>query len=267
MYIGRNDPNCKESLIYGFAVYTAYDNISKKLTLTHNTRDISHDLCRLVTEGTTLSDQVAAVVEVNDTEVRELSNNTINAGILVEPKLGHNIKSVGVDIKKIELVLPKKTKITSENIVILRIAINTQKYITAYKKPEIGIIQIELGCPSVKNKYNILAQMSILKENGFNSTNKRIIRVHNELLGEYTNTSYTNEKDYTNAIKDVDILICIGPPEPETNEILKSDLKTKLSAVIHFDRIDLNPRRLTTFATSRRDRVCCESARVSNRSQ
>ncbi|XP_066595442.1 gephyrin-like [Prorops nasuta] len=248
----RDIPNCKESLIYGFAVYAADGNISRKLSLGHITKDVSHDPCRLVTEGTTLPDQVAAVFEVKDTEFRILLNNTISFDILVEPKLGQNIKSVGDDIKKNELVLPKNTKITIENIVILRTAINTQKYITVYKKPEIAIIQIE-GCTSVKNKYNILAQMSILKENGFNSTNKGIIRVYNESLGEFTNTSYTNEEDYKNAMKDVDILICIVPPEPETNEILKSDLKTKLSAVIHFERINLNSGRLTTFATSMRD--------------
>ncbi|XP_066591772.1 gephyrin-like [Prorops nasuta] len=248
----RDVPNCKESLIYGFAVYAADGDISRKLTLTHNTKDTSHDLCRLVTEGTTLSDQVAAVVEVKDTKVREPSNNTRSVDILVEPKLGQNIKSVGDDIKKNELVLPRKTKITIENIVTLLIAIDPQENITVYKKPKIGIIEIE-GCTNVKNKYNIVAQMSFLKENGFNSTNKGIIRVYNEPLGGYRNTTYTKEEDYTNAIKDVDILICIVPTEPHTNEMLKSDLKTKLSAVIHFDQIDLNPGRLTTFATSMRD--------------
>ncbi|XP_043284622.1 gephyrin [Venturia canescens] len=208
--------------------------------------------CVRVNTGAPVPKGATAVVQVEDTKViasEKTANNRTKETkieILCAPQFDQDIRNVGSDIKKGELVLSEGTRIGAAEMGILAACGISE--VPVMKLPVVGVMSTgnELQEPGEPLKpghvydSNKITLMETLKENGYDSVDLGIVK--DDLQAMITAIE--------NAVKLVDVLITTGSVSMGDKDMLKPILKEIFEATIHFGRVNLKPGKPTTFATS-----------------
>ncbi|XP_018406290.1 PREDICTED: gephyrin [Cyphomyrmex costatus] len=206
------------------------------------------DTCVRVNTGAPIPDEATAVVQVEDTKLVLKSFDGAEEEeieIMVEPKEGQDIRSVGCDIKKGSSVLNPLTRIGPVEIGVL--AACGYKYVAVTLLPHIGILSTgdELQEPGEPLKpgqvydSNRISLISLLKENGYNSLD----------FGIVTDNKMDMITKIGTALEKVDVLVTTGSVSMGDRDLLKPILENYFKAAIHFGRVNMKPGKPTTFAT------------------
>ncbi|CAK9826558.1 Molybdenum cofactor synthesis protein cinnamon [Anthophora retusa] len=204
--------------------------------------------CVRVNTGAPIPDDATAVVQVEDTKlIRGTSDNMEEKEIeiMAEVQVGQDIRPIGCDIKKGELILKSGTKLGGIELGLA--AACGYKKIPVNDFPKIGVLSTgdELQCPGTalmpghiydSNKVTLL---TMLKENGFDSID----------LGIALDDENIMVHKIKHALKQVDVLVTSGSVSMGDRDMLKPILQHYFNATIHFGRVNMKPGKPTTFAT------------------
>ncbi|XP_075226450.1 molybdenum cofactor synthesis protein cinnamon isoform X2 [Lycorma delicatula] len=207
-------------------------------------------VCVRVNTGASVPQNMNAVVQVEDTELIEEADDgrtEVSVNILSAPVVGQDIRSIGSDIAKGQIVVERETKVTSTELgLFATLGINE---ICVFKRPRIGILSTgdeindpwseeDLQAGGIRDSNKVML-LYLLKEKGFDATDFGIVKDNpNDVL-----------KKIVDALEDVDVLITTGSVSMGERDIIKSILKTDLEANIHFGRVNMKPGKPMTFAT------------------
>lgn len=189
-----------------------------------------------------------AVVQIEDTKLIEASpdgSEEIQIEIMIAPTLYQDIRLVGSEIAKNELVINSGNVITSGHIGVLATVGKT--VVSVYKRASVGILSTgnELQPPYEE-----------LKKNHIRDSNKLALL---NLLKQYT--YYADDcgiaQDNPNSVKLAlsaafsrhDVVITTGGVSMGEFDVIKNVLIDDFAATIHFGRINMKPGKPTTFAT------------------
>ncbi|XP_034188250.1 molybdenum cofactor synthesis protein cinnamon isoform X1 [Osmia lignaria lignaria] len=204
--------------------------------------------CVRVNTGAPIPDDATAVVQVEDTKlIKGTDDNTEEKEIEImsEVKHGQDIRPIGCDIKKGELILKAGTKLGAIELGLA--AACGYKQVLVTDVPKIGVLSTgdELQCPGTalmpghiydSNKVTLLL---MLRENGYDALDMGIaIDEENVMVNKIKH-----------ALKQVDVLITSGSVSMGDRDMLKPILQHYFDATIHFGRVNMKPGKPTTFAT------------------
>ncbi|XP_078042952.1 molybdenum cofactor synthesis protein cinnamon [Augochlora pura] len=204
--------------------------------------------CVRVNTGAPVPDDATAVVQVEDTKLIEgTSDNTEEKEIeiMTDVKCGQDIRPIGCDINKGELILKAGTKLGAVELGLLSAC--GYKEVTVTDLPNVGVLSTgdELQSPGTdlmpgrvydSNKITLL---TVLKENGFQPVDMGIAQDEEAAM-----ISKIKE-----ALQEVDVLITTGSVSMGDRDMLKPILQHYFNATIHFGRLNMKPGKPTTFAT------------------
>ncbi|XP_076376110.1 molybdenum cofactor synthesis protein cinnamon [Megalopta genalis] len=204
--------------------------------------------CVRVNTGAPVPDDATAVVQVEDTKLIEgTSDNTEEKEIeiMTDVKFGQDIRPIGCDIIKGELILKAGTKLGAVELGLLSAC--GYKEVTVTDLPKVGVLSTgdELQSPGTdllpgrvydSNKITLL---SILKENGFYPIDMGIAQDEEAAM----------IFKIKQALRQVDVLITTGSVSMGDRDMLKPILQHHFNATIHFGRVNMKPGKPTTFAT------------------
>ncbi|XP_076276474.1 molybdenum cofactor synthesis protein cinnamon [Lasioglossum baleicum] len=204
--------------------------------------------CVRVNTGASIPNDATAVVQVEDTKLIEgTSDNTEEKEIeiMTEVKSGQDIRPIGCDIKKGELILKAGTQLGAVELGLLSAC--GYKEVSVIDLPKVGVLSTgdELQSPGTvlmpghvydSNKITLL---TILKENGFHPVDMGIAQDEEAVM----------VSKIKHALSQVDVLITTGSVSMGDRDMLKPILKHHFGATIHFARVNMKPGKPTTFAT------------------
>nr|XP_050847334.1 gephyrin [Vespula vulgaris]XP_050847335.1 gephyrin [Vespula vulgaris] len=204
--------------------------------------------CIRVNTGAPIPDDATAVVQVEDTKlILKNSDNTEEKEIeiLTVPKEGQDIRPIGCDLQKGELVLRAPIKLGAAEVGLL--AACGYKEVEVYKVPSVGVLstgdELEEPGNDLKPGYvydsNTITLISILRENGYDPKN----------LGIAKDDKASMVDAIKNALGKVDVLVTSGSVSMGDRDMLKPILEHYFNATIHFGRVNMKPGKPTTFAT------------------
>ncbi|XP_012215540.1 gephyrin [Linepithema humile] len=204
--------------------------------------------CVRVNTGAPIPDEATAVVQVEDTKLVSKTSDGIEEDeieIMIEPKEGQDIRSIGSDIEKGSLVLETGTYIGVAEMGLLAACGNYK--ISVQKRPSIGILSTgdelqETGMPLEPGHVydsNKITLISLLKENNYDALDFGIAVDDEIIMVDRIKT----------AIEKVDILVTTGSVSMGDRDLLKPILEKHFEATIHFGRVNMKPGKPTTFAT------------------
>ncbi|XP_026675387.1 gephyrin [Ceratina calcarata] len=253
LYSKYDLPPFRASIKDGYAVL-ASDGMGKRKVLAGiKAGDIATAIkleagtCVRVNTGAPIPDDATAVVQVEDTKLVEesLDKEESEIEIMTEVKPGQDIRPIGCDIKKDDLILKKYTKLGAIELG-LAAACGYNKITTTYV-PLVGVLSTgdELQCaggplmPGHVYDSNKITLLSMLRENGFDPIDLGIAADHEEAMVE----------KIRDAVQKVDVLITSGSVSMGDKDMLKPILTGHFNATIHFGRVNIKPGKPTTFAT------------------
>ncbi|CAN6618186.1 hypothetical protein TRVA0_007S01420 [Trichomonascus vanleenenianus] len=258
-----NVPSFRASIVDGYAVmhsdgpgtydvklisHAQPDAPSEKLT--------SQEIARITT-GAALPDGATAVVPVEETTVDVTDENGEEKRISILAKgveEGDNVREIGSDVKKGDIVVAKGTRVTTNGGVVGLLASVGVAEIKVFRKPVVGVMSTgnELVdiCEKVKNPERALsggeiwdsnrpAMISMVKGYGYEVVDFGII---NDTVAQL-------ESKIKSAFTKVDLLITSGGVSMGETDLLKPTIERKLGGTIHFGRVAMKPGKPTTFAT------------------
>ncbi|XP_043256387.1 gephyrin [Colletes gigas] len=254
LYSKYNLPPFRASIKDGYAVLASDGKGSRKVLSGIKAGDIATAIklqpgtCVRVNTGAPIPDDATGVVQVEDTKLLEGTlDNTEEKEIeiLTEIKHGQDIRPIGCDIKKEELILKAGTKLGAVELGLLSACGYTK--VSVIDLPKVGVLSTgdELQCPGTdlmpghiydSNKVTLL---SLLKENGLDPVD----------LGIAQDEEIIMINKLENALKQVDVLITSGSVSMGDRDMLKPILQHHFNATIHFGRLNMKPGKPTTFAT------------------
>ena len=184
-----------------------------------------------------------AVIKVEDTKRAVSPNSSVQIFVACSDP-GMFVRSIGSDIGKGELVLPKKTVLGPTDIGLLATIGVTN--IQCYKTPIIGVISTgsELVDPwivpvgSQIRDSNRISLITSLQEDGHS---------HIVDLGIVEDTKELVYKRLVDASKKCDVVISSGGVSMGAKDHVKSVLNEV--ATVHFNKLKMKPGKPTTFAT------------------
>lgn len=270
-----NVPNFRASIVDGYAVISSdgagiYPVVSVSHANSENSvKKLSPGNIARITTGAPLPEGSDSVVIVEETKlVSTRKSNSENAQeekeeeedkveiLALDIKPNENIREIGSDVKKGELLLSKYSKISfnaSEIGLLSSCGINKLKI---FEKPKIGILSTGNELKDISSsssssssdlKYgeiydsNRPTLISCLKNLGFNPIDLGI--------------SIDNDKDLKNSISNsiiknnLDYLITTGGVSMGEMDLLKPTIERNLNGTIHFGRVLMKPGKPTTFST------------------
>lgn len=247
-------PPFRASIKDGYAILASDGKGSRKVLSGIKAGDIATAIklqpgtCVRVNTGAPIPDDATAVIQVEDTKLlKGTSDNTEEEEIeiMTEIKHGQDIRPIGCDIKKGELILKAGTKLGAIELGLLSACGYTEVSVIDF--PKVGVLSTgdELQYPGTllmpghiydSNKITLL---SILKENGFDSMDMGIAQDEEAIM--------INKIEH--ALKQVDVLITSGSVSMGDRDMLKPILQHHFDATIHFGRVNMKPGKPTTFAT------------------
>ncbi|XP_054011304.1 gephyrin [Hylaeus anthracinus] len=247
-------PPFRASIKDGYAVL-ASDGKGKRKVLsgikagdTANTIKLLCGTCVRVNTGAPIPDDATAVIQVEDTKLlkRTLDNTEEEEiEIMTEIREGQDIRPIGCDIKKGELILKAGIKLGAVELGLLSACGYTE--VSVIDLPKVGVLSTgdELQCPGTRlmpghvydsNKITLLL---ILKENGFDPVDMGIAQDEEAVMINMIE----------NSLKQVDVLITSGSVSMGDRDMLKPILQHHFNATIHFGRVNMKPGKPTTLAT------------------
>ncbi|KAK1137460.1 hypothetical protein K0M31_001969 [Melipona bicolor] len=254
LYSKYDLPPFRASIKDGYAVL-ANDGKGKRKVLsgikaggTATAIKLVHGTCVRVNTGAPIPDDATAVVQVEDTKLTKRTSDNMEEKeieIMTEVQLGQDIRPIGCDIKKGELILKSGIKLGAIELGLAAACGYKKLFVTDL--PKIGVLSTgdELQCPGTalmsghiydSNKITLL---SILKENGFDPLD----------IGIALDDENIMIHKIKHALEQVDVLITSGSVSMGDRDMLKPILQYYFNATIHFGRINMKPGKPTTFAT------------------
>lgn len=201
-----------------------------------------------ITTGSPVPTGADAVVQVEDTrliEEAEQGELEVKISITTKAVVGQDIRRIGSDIKKGDLVLPAGTFLGASEIGVLASIGFTE--VPVYKKPVVAVVSTgnELTEPESSKLHrgqvrdsNRITLLSALKQAGFPVID---IGIAPDDLGKLQLTIET-------ALEKADVIISSGGVSMGERDFLKTAIEL-VGGTIHFGRVLMKPGKPTTFAT------------------
>ncbi|XP_051164081.1 molybdenum cofactor synthesis protein cinnamon [Leptopilina boulardi] len=212
-----------------------------------NLLHLNSGTCVWVNTGAPVPNNATAVVQVEDTIVKEYNSNgkEIEIEILIQPTAGQDIRSVGSDLQEGALVLNANTKICEVEIGLL-ISCGCL-HVKVSKLPMIGVLstgnELQSMGESLKSGHiydsNKITLMSMLKNFTCVPIDFGIV------VDNKTEIIHALQR----ALNEVDILVTSGSVSMGDKDFLKPVLEQNFHAVVHFGRLNMKPGKPMTFAT------------------
>lgn len=201
-----------------------------------------------ITTGSPLPIGADAVVQVEDTKLIEEARQgelEIKISIATQAKVGQDIRPIGSDIKKGELVLKAGTLLGANEIGVLA-AVGIVK-VLVYRKPVVAVVSTgnelaEPGSSSLERGQvrdsNRITLLSALKAAGYQTID---LGIAPDDLGKL-------QLILEHALEKADVVISSGGVSMGEKDYLKTAIEL-LGGKIHFGRVFMKPGKPTTFAT------------------
>lgn len=202
--------------------------------------------CARVSTGGIIPAGADAVVQVEDTCVHSTSEeDEVSIEVLKKPELYQDIRAVGSDVAKDQILIPHGKKITAAEIGIMSTYGIT--CVSVYQKPSVAVMStgdevvepdshVTPGCIRDSNKN---ALIHLLIENCIPFTNVGIAK-----------DNPTDVKLHLLcALNNADIIISTGGVSMGEKDVLKQVLEEDFQAIIHYGRVHMKPGKPTTFST------------------
>ncbi|KAG9244336.1 hypothetical protein BJ878DRAFT_74418 [Calycina marina] len=255
-------PAYRASIVDGYAIIVSEDGASSRGTFP--VASISHaspgeipelkagQIARITT-GAPLPACATSVVMVEDTFLKTMTDDgqeEVEIEILAEGvKDGENVREVGSDIKKGEVILHKGEEISAVGGELGLLASVGRAEVSVYKRPIVGVLStgdeivehsmpgnLRLGEVRDCNRPTI---MSAVQGWGFEVVDLGVAR---DKPGDL-------EQSLRDAFRKVDVVITSGGVSMGELDLLKPTIERALGGTIHFGRVSMKPGKPTTFAT------------------
>jgi len=255
-------PAYRASIVDGYAVIVSEDGSSSKgifpvASISHASPGeippLQTGQIARITTGAPLPPGATSVVMVEDTVLKTMSDDGTeekDIEILAEGvKPGENVREVGSDIKKGEVILRKGEEISAVGGELGLLASVGKAEVKVYKRPVIGVLStgdeivehsrpgsLRLGEVRDCNRPTIMAAVQGW---GYEVIDLGIAR---DRPGDL-------EQNLRDAFRKVDVVITSGGVSMGELDLLKPTIERTLGGTIHFGRVSMKPGKPTTFAT------------------
>ncbi|GMG19183.1 unnamed protein product [Ambrosiozyma monospora] len=260
-YAPKMVPNFRASIVDGYAVVSSDGSGTYPVVSVSHASSLSKEshlqpgAIARVTTGAPVPQGADAVVMVEESELISMTDDKSEEkevkilAVGVQPN--DNIREIGSDLKKGELILRKGDKISEsggEVGLLASVGINTVK---VYRKPTIGVLSTGDELRDVSNssdgqlRYgeiydsNRPTLISTICNTGYQSVDFGIASDQPDSLAELLKQ----------ALEKSDYLITTGGVSMGEKDLLKPTIERVLGGVIHFGRVRMKPGKPTTFAT------------------
>ena len=270
-------PAFRASIVDGYAITLSKESPSSKGTFP--VASVSHaqraDVVPLragevarITTGAPLPPGATAVVMVEDTVLRSLTNDgreEKEVEILTDKvESGENVREVGSDIKAGEVILKKGDKITAVGGEVGLLASVGRTDVPVYRKSVIGVMStgdeivdhdepapLALGEVRDCNRPTII---TVLRGWGYEVVDLGIAKDQYVLLSASVALLMLSrpgklEAMLRAAMRSVDVMISTGGVSMGELDLLKPTIERGIGGTIHFGRVAMKPGKPTTFAT------------------
>ncbi|XP_044749881.1 gephyrin-like [Coccinella septempunctata] len=211
-------------------------------------KSLNYDEAIRVSTGAPLPDGTDAVVQVEDTQIIEVTadgNEEAKINILVTPSVGQDIREVGSDIAANSKVLNKMDVISAGHIGVLATVGHSK--VKVFRRSSIGVLSTgnelishkDTVAPGQIRDSNKLAIINLLQQHSYEAFDCGIARDDPNSVKAALYKAFSRN----------DILITTGGVSMGEFDLIKKVLVADFSALIHFGRVDMKPGKPTTFAT------------------
>lgn len=259
---GEAVPAYRASIVDGYAVIAPEEGGSSKgifpvASISHATPGDIPPLERgqiaRITTGAPLPPGATSVVMVEDTVLKTMTDDgkeEKEIEILAEGvKPGENVREIGSDIKKGEIILRKGEEISAIGGELGLLASVGKAEVLVYKRPVVGVLstgdeivehsrpgELRLGEVRDCNRPTLL---SAVRGHGFEAID----------LGVAKDKPGDLEQTLRDGFRKVDVIITSGGVSMGELDLLKPTIERSLGGTIHFGRVSMKPGKPTTFAT------------------
>jgi gephyrin len=259
---GEAVPAYRASIVDGYAVIAPEDGGSSKgifpvASISHATPGEippleAGQIARIAT-GAPLPSGATSVVMVEDTVLTTMTEDgkeEKEIEILAEGvKPGENVREIGSDIKKGDVILRKGEEISAIGGELGLLASVGKAEVLVYKRPVVGVLstgdeivehskpgELRLGEVRDCNRPTLL---SAVRGHGFEAVD----------LGVAKDKPGDLEETLRDGLRKVDLIITSGGVSMGELDLLKPTIERSLGGTIHFGRVSMKPGKPTTFAT------------------
>ncbi|KAH6690466.1 gephyrin [Plectosphaerella plurivora] len=257
----ENVPAFRASIVDGYAVVVPKDgNMKGVFPVTAVSHAAPGEIGELkegeiarITTGAPLPPGATSVIMVEDTVLKTKTDDDKEekeVEILADGvKEGENVREVGSDVKKGDVILHKGAKISGVGGEIGLLAAVGVAEVKTFRRPVIGILStgdeivehdrpgdLRLGEVRDTNRITLAAAA---EEQGFEVVDLGIARDKPGAL----------EETLREGLRKADVLITTGGVSMGELDLLKPTIERSLGGTIHFGRVDMKPGKPTTFAT------------------
>lgn len=210
--------------------------------------DLKPGCCVRVSTGSVVPDKADAVIQVEDTSIVEKDEEGNEISIKIEKQVNkrfQDIRSVGSDVAKGDIIIAEKHKILAAEIGIMATC-GIEKALV-FQKPLVALLSTG----------DELVEPDTLLSPGFirdcNRSSLEFMLYENNIPVVDCGIAKDTADDYKchllAAFKAADIIVTSGSVSMGEKDILKQVLQIDFGAVIHFGRIYMKPGKPTTFST------------------
>jgi gephyrin len=255
-------PAYRASIVDGYAIIAPEDGSSSKgvfsvASISHATPGevppLEAGQIARITTGAPLPPGATSVVMVEDTVLKTMTEDDKEEKeieILAESvKPGENIREIGSDIKKREIIMRKGEEISAIGGELGLLASVGKSEVMVYKRPIVGVLStgdeivdhskpgsLRIGEVRDCNRPTLLAAVRC---SGFEAVD----------LGIAKDKPGDLEEHLRDAFRQVDVIITSGGVSMGELDLLKPTIERSLGGTIHFGRVSMKPGKPTTFAT------------------
>jgi len=255
-------PAFRASIVDGYAVIAAKDGkgsngIFPVASISHaqagDIKPLNVGEIARITTGAPLPPGATSVVMVEDTKLHSLTEDgkeEKDVEILAEGvKPGENVREIGSDIKKGDIILRKGDKISVVGGELGLLVSVGRAEVMVYQRPVVGVLStgdeivehtkpgdLRLGEVRDCNRPTIMAAV---RGWGFEVVD----------LGIATDKPGALEETLRDGLRNVDVIITSGGVSMGELDLLKPTIERSLGGTIHFGRVSMKPGKPTTFAT------------------
>ena len=194
--------------------------------------------CVRINTGAPVPSGADAVVQVEDTELVKASEDgseELEIKIMKKPSVGQDIRPIGCDIMKNQVVLTKENFLGPAEIGILA-SVGAEK-VEVYSKPVVGLL-------STGNELQSVCTGKLTQGKIYDS-NMPVLKSLLQMAGipficggiSLDNPTDLSEKISKLLLKDVDILVTTGSVSMGDRDILRQVLQKDFNATIHFAQV------------------------------
>jgi len=257
----ENVPAFRASIVDGYAVVVpsggnmkgVYPVVAVSHAAPGENKPLKEGEIARITTGAPLPPGATSVIMVEDTILKSTTQDgkeEKEVEILAESvSEGENIREVGSDIKKAEVILSKGEKISGGGGEIGLLAAVGTSEVKTYRKPVVAVLSTgdeivehdrlgDLKLGEVRDT-NRVTLMSAARQWGFEVLD----------LGIAKDKPGNLETTVREGLRSADVVITTGGVSMGELDLLKPTIERSLGGTIHFGRVSMKPGKPTTFAT------------------